>query len=86
VLEACPPPQAPAPAADVVVLSPVEEDDDGDVDASLRQRRHYNPEPDNDPYAKIKLSITSFIGSYDAENYLDWAMTVEQNFNSHLVL
>jgi hypothetical protein len=25
------------------------------------------------------------MGSYDVEAYLDWEMTVEQNFNSHLV-
>ena len=25
------------------------------------------------------------MGSYDAEAYLDWEMTVEQKFNSHLV-
>ena len=71
VLEAHPPPQTPALAAGAVVLSPVEEDDDGDVDASLRQRRHYNPEPDNDPYAKIKFSVPPFIGSYHDEAYLD---------------
>jgi hypothetical protein len=47
--------------------------------------RYYNNEIDNDPYAKIKFSIPSFIGSYDAEAYLDWEMMVEQKFNSHLV-
>jgi hypothetical protein len=49
-------------------------------------RRHcYNHEIDNDPYAKIKFSIPLFIGSYDAEAYLDREMMVEQKFNSHLV-
>jgi hypothetical protein len=87
VLEARPPPQAPAPAAGEVVLSPTEEDkdNDSDVDASLRQhltcnrqgmggngiRCYYNPEPDNDPYAKIKFSVPPFIGSYHDEAYLD---------------
>jgi hypothetical protein len=80
MLEARPPPQA--PAACVVVLSPSEdEDDDVDVDAPLQQclaynrqgvgsngrcRRH-NPKPDNNPYTKIKFSIPPFIGSYDVE-------------------
>jgi hypothetical protein len=49
------------------------------------RRRHHNLEPDHDPFAKIKFSIPPFMGSYDAEAYLDWEMTVEQNFNSHLV-
>jgi hypothetical protein len=101
VLEARPPPQAPVPAAGAVVFSPAEDDDDDDrdVDASLRQRlahnrqgmggngrrRYYNHEIDNDPYAKIKFFIPLFIGSYDVEAYLDWEMTVEQKFYSHLV-
>jgi hypothetical protein len=34
---------------------------------------------------KIKFSIPPFMGSYDAEAYLDWEMMVEQKFNSHLV-
>jgi hypothetical protein len=89
------PPLTPAPAH-----SPVDDDDDDDdVYAPLRQclarnrqgmggncrRRHHNPEPDHDPFAKIKFSILPFMGSYDVEAYLDWEMTVEQNFNSHLV-
>jgi hypothetical protein len=82
MLEARPLPQAPAPAAGVVVLSPLEdEDDDVDVDAPLQQRltynrqgvgsngrrRRHNPKPDNNPYTKIKFSIPPFIGSYDVE-------------------
>jgi hypothetical protein len=43
-----------------------------------------NHAPD-DPYAKIKFSIPSFSGHYDAEGYLDWEMTVEQKFSAHLV-
>jgi hypothetical protein len=43
-----------------------------------------NRAPD-DPYAKIKFSIPSFFGYYDAEGYLDWEMTVEQKFSAHLV-
>ena len=39
----------------------------------------------NDPYAKIKLTIPSFSGHYDAEGYLDWEMMVEQKFSAHLV-
>jgi hypothetical protein len=89
------PPPTPAPAH-----SPVDDDDDdNDVYAPLRQRlarnrqgmggngrrRHHNPEPDYDPFAKIKFSIPPFMGSYDAKAYLDWEMTVEQKFNSRLV-
>jgi hypothetical protein len=39
----------------------------------------------NDPFAKVKFSIPPFNGSYDAEAYLDWEMTIEQKFSSHLV-
>jgi hypothetical protein len=98
VLEARPPPPTPAAAIGAVLLSPMD-DDDGDVYAPLRRRlarnrqgmggngrrRHHNPERDNDPFAKIKFSIPPFMGFYDAETYLDWEMTVEQKFNSHLV-
>ena len=49
------------------------------------RRRPHAPVKDNDPYAKINFSIPSFYGSYDAETYLDWEMTVEQKFSSHLV-
>jgi hypothetical protein len=96
VLEARPPPPTSAPAH-----SPVDDDDDDDDDvyAPLRQClarnrqgmggngrcRHHNLEPDHDPFAKIKFSILLFMGSYDAEAYLDWEMTIEQKFNSHLV-
>ena len=31
----------------------------------------------DDPYAKIKFTMPSFLGHYDAEGYLDWEMTVE---------
>jgi hypothetical protein len=37
------------------------------------------------PFAKVKFSIPTFNGSYDVEAYLDWEMTVEQKFSSHLV-
>jgi hypothetical protein len=95
VLEARPSPPTPAPAH-----SPVDDDnDDDDVYAPLRQRlarnrqgmggngrrRHHNPEPYHDPFAKIKFSIPPFMGSYDAEAYLDSEMTGEQKFNSDLV-
>jgi len=39
----------------------------------------------DDPYAKVKFTIPSFYGRYDAEEYLDWEMTVDQKFASHLV-
>ena len=31
----------------------------------------------DDPYAKVKFTIPSFLGYYDAEGYLDWEMTVK---------
>jgi hypothetical protein len=31
------------------------------------------------------IAATEYKGSYDAEAYLDWEMTVEQKFSSHLV-
>src|SRR6266540_597247 len=49
------------------------------------RRRPHHPTHDNDPYAKVKFSIPPFYGAYDAETYLDWEMTVEQKFSSHLV-
>ena len=45
------------------------------------QNRHGN----DDPFAKVKFIIPSFASLYDADIYLDWEMTVEQKFNSHLV-
>jgi hypothetical protein len=39
----------------------------------------------DDSYAKIKFSIPSFLGHYDAVGYLDWEMMVEQKFSAHLV-
>jgi hypothetical protein len=49
-----------------------------------RQQGNNNRAPD-DPYAKIKFSIPCFSGHYDAEGYLDWEMTIEQKFATHLV-
>jgi hypothetical protein len=50
-------------------------------------QNHYNQHyvHNDDPFAKVKFSIPPFNGSYDAEAYLDWEMTVEQKFSSHLV-
>jgi hypothetical protein len=39
----------------------------------------------DDPFAKVKFMIPSFYGLYDAEAYLDWEMTVDNKFSSHLV-
>ena len=49
-----------------------------------RQHGNNNRAPE-DPYAKTKFTIPSFLGQYDAEGYLDWEMTVEQKFSAHLV-
>ena len=57
----------------------------------LQQNRHgmggnnQNRHGNDDPFAKVKFTIPSFSGLYDATIYLDWEMTVEQKFNSHLV-
>jgi hypothetical protein len=40
----------------------------------------------DDHFAKVKFSIPLFNGSYDAEAYLDWEMTVEQKFSPTLFL
>jgi hypothetical protein len=93
-----PPPVIPA-ASGLAHNDIVDEFNDDEVDAQQCCRllchhqgmggngRHHPhaPEPDNDPFAKIKFSIPPFYGSYDAETYLDWEMTVEQKFSSHLV-
>jgi hypothetical protein len=88
------------PAAGSLAHNDIEDEFDNDkVDA--QQRRHllrhrqgmggngrhrpHAPERDNDPYANIKFSIPPFYGSYDAETYLDWEMTVEQKFSSYFV-
>ena len=47
--------------------------------------KHRRTTGNDDPYAKVKFTIPSFHGRYDAEEYLDWEMTVEQKFASHLV-
>jgi hypothetical protein len=39
----------------------------------------------DDHFAKVNFSIPPFNGSYDAEAYLDWEMTIEQKFSSHLI-
>ena len=44
-----------------------------------------NTHVSDDPYAKIKFTMPHFSGHYDAKAYLDWEMTVEQKFASHLV-
>jgi hypothetical protein len=40
----------------------------------------------DDPFAKVKFTIPPFYDLYDAEAYLDWEMTVDNKFSSHLVL
>jgi hypothetical protein len=50
-------------------------------------RNHHNQHyvRNDDPFGKVKFSIPPFNGLYDADAYLDWEMTVEQKFSSHLV-
>ena len=47
--------------------------------------QQHNPRINHDPFTKVKFTIQSFEGAYDAERYLDWEMTVEQKFNTYLV-
>jgi hypothetical protein len=39
----------------------------------------------DDPFAKVKFTIPPFYGLYDVEAYLDWEMTIDNKFSSHLV-
>jgi hypothetical protein len=39
----------------------------------------------DDPFTKVKFMIPPFYGLYDAESYLDWEMTIDNIFSSHLV-
>jgi hypothetical protein len=56
----------------------------GDNAQGMGGRQGNNNHMHDDPYAKMKFSIPSFSGHYDAEGYLDWEMWVEQKFNSQL--
>ena len=47
--------------------------------------KNWHNQGNDDPYAKIKFIIPPFHGKYDADEYLDWEMTIEQKFASHLV-
>jgi len=95
--QAPPPPPRPRLPDDAVFDEEGNYDEAATRDLRLRRRLHQNTEgmphrqqgnnnraPD-DPYAKIKFSIPSFSGHYDAEGYLDWEMTIEQKFAAHLV-
>jgi hypothetical protein len=39
----------------------------------------------DDPFANVNFMIPPFYGLYDAKTYLDWEMTVDNKFSSHLV-
>jgi hypothetical protein len=45
-----------------------------------QQHAHGN----DDPFAKVKFTIPPFYGLYYTEAYLDWEMTVDNKFSSHL--
>jgi hypothetical protein len=91
-----PPPRAFLPD-DAVVDARGNYDEPATRDAHLRRRlrqnmvgmgdnqRGNNTRVPDDLYAKIKFTIPPFLGHYDAETYLDWEMTAEQKFASHLV-
>jgi hypothetical protein len=46
-----------------------------------QQHTHCN----DDRFAKDKFMICPFYALYDAEAYLDWEMTIDNKFSSHLV-
>jgi hypothetical protein len=39
----------------------------------------------DDPFAKVKFTIPPICHLYDVEAYLDWVMTADNKFSSHLV-
>jgi hypothetical protein len=45
-----------------------------------------NAHGNDDPFAKVKFMIPPFYGLYDVVAYLDWEMTIDNKFSSHLVL
>jgi len=70
-----------------------EHEDMGD-DGDARNRCCYNfnrhgmggnNHGNNDPFAKIKFSLSPLVGSVDPEAYLDWELTVQQKLDSHNV-
>ena len=72
-------------------LNTIEQHAQDDADRNrLNHNRHGiggrgNHNGNNGPFAKVKFSIPSFAGAYDAEAYLDWEMSIDQKFTSHLV-
>jgi hypothetical protein len=47
----------------------------------IQQYAHGN----DDPFAKVKFTIPPFYGLYNVETYLDWEMTIDEKFSSHLI-
>jgi hypothetical protein len=67
-------------------------DEDADADGDARRRLNFNRRSmggnnhgNNDPFAKIKFSLSPFAGNVDPEAYLDWELAVQQKFDSHNV-
>jgi hypothetical protein len=50
-----------------------------------RRSNQQHARGNNDPFAKVKFAIPPFYGLYDDEVYLDWEITVDNKFSSHLV-
>jgi hypothetical protein len=46
-----------------------------------QQHAHDN----DDPFTKVKFTIPPFYGLYDVEAYLNWEMTGDNKFSSHLI-
>ena len=64
-------------------------DDDGDArNCRCYFNRHSmggNNHGNNDPFAKIKFSLSPFDSNVDPEAYLDWKLVVQQKLDSHNV-
>jgi hypothetical protein len=48
-------------------------------------RNQHQVHGNDDPFTKVKFMIPPFYSLYDAEAYLDWDITVDNKFSSHLV-
>jgi hypothetical protein len=50
-----------------------------------RGRNEQHARGNDDPFAKVKFTIPPVYGLYDAKAYLDWEMTVDNKFSSHII-
>jgi hypothetical protein len=50
-----------------------------------RGPNQHHARSNDDSFAKVKFTIPSFYGLYDTEAYLDWEVTIDNKFSSHLI-